>query len=486
MINNEGPAWLADRGSGFVIRHFPPNPRLSTSERGRIKRDAFFVCLALGRTHNIQTEAFCVPGTYLRDALPMSNPSHPDDDPRGVYRMASEPAWPPPIPVAEFADDQPAIPYALPAEDAGSVPLAIPVDEGIPTAQPEPVRRQRPRPTLDVLPVVPGPNVLFALLWWVGFFAVDLMFAVTLGIVFRIRNQQPDLVTIFGLSQFVHLLMAGTVVAVMYRRFARVNLGLGGINPWHAFLVLLLVFPLHIVGAEAASWVVTLMQFLVKNLHLRVPFRGQDELMEPLAQAGLPIMLLIIAVLPGLAEELFFRGFLGRGLVARHGVAVGLGCTTLFFAVMHIIPPQVCFTLILGLGIHIVYLTTKSLWLAILLHMGNNTLACVMYVAARDLRQQVPWIGFWRDGNTHLPPLLVFASLAAAVMLLWLFYANRMQWIMPDGGVWSPGYVSAETPPAAVAAEKQMLLPGLPVATGALLAYAVFLGVLVWEIGLWR
>jgi hypothetical protein len=73
--------------------------------------------------------------------------------------------------------------------------------------------------------------------------------------------------------------------------------------------------------------------------------------------------------------------------------------------------------------------------------------------------------------------------MAATGTLLWLFYANRMQWIMPDGRVWSPGYVTAEIPPAAVGAEKQMLLPDLHVAVSALMAYVLFLGVLFWELG---
>jgi uncharacterized protein len=415
----------------------------------------------------------------------MNKPSEPADDSRGIYRLAPDPAWPPPIPVAKPVDGEADIPYALPIDGAGVLPLAIPVDDDVPVVYAAPPPR-RQRATLDALPMVPGPNVLFSLLWWVGFFVADLALGISVGILFGIRHQQPDAVTIFGLSQSFHLVIAVTVVAVMYRRFTRLNLGLGSIHPWHVTLVLLLVFPLHIVGAEAASWVVSLMEFMLKQWQIRFPLHGQEDLMEPLAEAGVPVMLLIIAVLPGFAEELFFRGFLGRGLVARHGVWLGLGLTTLFFAVMHLIPPQVCFTFILGLGIHIVYLSTKSLWLAILLHVANNALACIMYLVAKGAQQQVPWLAFWREGNTHLPPLLVLAGLAATVTLLWLFYANRMQWIMPDGRPWSPGYVTAEIPPAAVAAEKQMLLPSLQVAMAAFLAYATFLGVLIWELGLWR
>ena len=65
--------------------------------------------------------------------------------------------------------------------------------------------------------------------------------------------------------------------------------------------------------------------------------RGMDELniMESIGEviAGMPhwLVYLLIAVCPAVSEELLFRVLIGRGLVARHGVFVGVGLTTILF-----------------------------------------------------------------------------------------------------------------------------------------------------------
>ncbi len=86
--------------------------------------------------------------------------------------------------------------------------------------------------------------------------------------------------------------------------------------------------------------------------------------------------ILAIGVGPGVGEELWCRGFLGRGLVGRYGVVAGVLLTSLFFGALHMYPPPyVLVTACMGLWLHFVYLTTRSLWLPILVHTLNNSLA---------------------------------------------------------------------------------------------------------------
>jgi membrane protease YdiL (CAAX protease family) len=85
---------------------------------------------------------------------------------------------------------------------------------------------------------------------------------------------------------------------------------------------------------------------------------------------------LAVGICPGVAEELWCRGFLGRGLVGRHGVVVGVALTSLFFGLLHLYPlPYVLITGIMGAALHLTYLASRSLWVPILIHTLNNSYA---------------------------------------------------------------------------------------------------------------
>ncbi len=84
---------------------------------------------------------------------------------------------------------------------------------------------------------------------------------------------------------------------------------------------------------------------------------------------------LVVAVGPAVAEELFCRGFLGHGLVGRHGVAKGVLLTSILFGVMHLVPVQALYAALLGLMLHGLRLATRSLWAPMLAHFGNNALS---------------------------------------------------------------------------------------------------------------
>jgi tetratricopeptide (TPR) repeat protein len=159
------------------------------------------------------------------------------------------------------------------------------------------------------------------------------------------------------------------------------------------------------------------------------------------------------------SEELFFRGFLGRGLVARFGAIGGILLTSLLFAVSHIDPVQVSYTFLLGILLHFVYLTTKSLVGPILLHTLYNAVGITRakLVLAEQLTITTP------SGEVIVPPLLLAAALPALLALCWLLYRSRSQWVLEDGTSWSPGYVTAEICPLPARAKRRSLgfLPSL-------------------------
>jgi membrane protease YdiL (CAAX protease family) len=78
---------------------------------------------------------------------------------------------------------------------------------------------------------------------------------------------------------------------------------------------------------------------------------------------------------PGLVEEIWCRGFLGRGLTARYGLVLGVTMTSILFGLMHGSLTYAIPTAIMGAYLHFVYLTSRSIWASILLHTLNNSLA---------------------------------------------------------------------------------------------------------------
>jgi uncharacterized protein len=123
-----------------------------------------------------------------------------------------------------------------------------------------------------------------------------------------------------------------------------------------------------------------------------------------------------VALGPGFVEEIWCRGFLGRGLIARYGFVTGILLTSTLFAAMHLDPSQLLIFMLMGAYLHFVYLASRSIWVPILLHMLNNGLAILiimnsdLYVAAE--RYKINSEGLRSVTELAALGLLVFASVA--------------------------------------------------------------------------
>src|SRR5262249_22812770 len=138
---------------------------------------------------------------------------------------------------------------------------------------------------------------------------------------------------------------------------------------------------------------------------------------------------------PALAEELWCRGFMGRGLVARFGVVGGVLLTSLFFGLLHLDPALILATGFLGLCLHFVYLTTRSLWLPMLLHFLTNSLAVVL-THYPDLQKLV-------GDEEHLSASICAGAFALLVAVGWALYVSRARLLGSQtlgSGAWQPDH----------------------------------------------
>jgi membrane protease YdiL (CAAX protease family) len=169
---------------------------------------------------------------------------------------------------------------------------------------------------------------------------------------------------------------------------------------------------------------------------------GGDTLEQVLTGWALPPAVLLIAVMPAIGEELWCRAFLGRGLVGKHGFVLGVLCTSFLFGAIHVDPAQGLVAIVMGIGLHYFYLTTRSLLIPMLMHFLNNALAVILPsfpIVARLGQDQ-------NQGERSLALYTGGAVLLFAVC--WALYQSRPRLISEDAAsAWCPPYPGVALPP---------------------------------------
>lgn len=361
----------------------------------------------------------------------------------------------------------------------------------VPFTEPPPPPRTRGEVLLQILrPPIPLPGFWLALLACIAFivctqFPPALVFVVMLVVLAAIDPERYPLqmtsteqlltseasrlsmlVTVFVTQVLVilfSLLVIRVVVGPTWRRQLALRL------PSLSHLILVLIgFP-AVVLLGNGSYV------FIREV-IRVPslsdsgIPAMEEVMKMVTTWPLVPAVLVIGLGPGIGEELWCRGFLGRGLVARYGVWWGVLFTSFFFGLIHVDPAQGLMAVVMGVVLHYAYLMTRSLWVPILLHFMNNSFAVV---ASRFEGVEAV------EKNPEVIPWYVFA--AAGMLLVavgWALYHSRARVYSAEGEPMAQPYPGVADPPldqGYIASSK----PGLGITTGVLIALALFLTVCV-------
>lgn len=170
---------------------------------------------------------------------------------------------------------------------------------------------------------------------------------------------------------------------------------------------------------------------------------GMEEMTKLFGNWPLGFAVLVIGVGPGIGEELWCRGFLGRGLVGSHGVVLGVLASSFFFGLIHTDPCQGTMAMVVGLWLHFVYLCTRSLLLPMLLHFLNNSLN-VLALHVPALKQL--------DAELGDIPLSVYATgLLLLASVAYALYQSRAQLAANSPEqllLWRPAFEGVEYPPS--------------------------------------
>ena len=326
---------------------------------------------------------------------------------------------------------------------------------------------------------LPHPHLGWAVLWVFGFWcfqvAISLVaVAVIVGLAIVQGPKSPDelvkaledsTTTMIPLGTFSSVLFAVFVAWIFYRAAFANRLALRGMSPTQWVATLLIVLPMSILASE------------VTNCAGEVLPHFNSDVLEGFASAPLLLVLLAGCVFPAVGEEILCRGFLGRGLIANHGVVLGVFLASLLFGILHVDPVQSIGAFTLGLGLHFAYLTTRSLCAPLAIHFLNNASA---FILIRNFQTYpLPGLTPLPDGSPVHTPLLVLLFAGAALVCLGLILRqSRTHFILPDGSIWSPGYVTAEAPPSELPARAESSSPDAAL----LLATPVVYAALLWAL----
>jgi membrane protease YdiL (CAAX protease family) len=102
------------------------------------------------------------------------------------------------------------------------------------------------------------------------------------------------------------------------------------------------------------------------------------------------ISIILIGIIPGITEEMFFRGLVLNGLGKNYSKAKAIVISALLFGLIHLNPWQFVTAFIIGLFSAWICLNTNSILLSIYIHLLNNCL----YLFAARFTEAAPLNGF--------------------------------------------------------------------------------------------
>ncbi|MEO1998826.1 MAG: CPBP family intramembrane glutamic endopeptidase, partial [Planctomycetaceae bacterium] len=260
---------------------------------------------------------------------------------------------------------------------------------------------------------IPGPGLVESAVWTIGVPCVHL--AAVLGMVLAIAitgellpgainardlidpGQKLMLPVLLSGEMLIFVIVAVTAVVLRLGTQPGRKLALNGFCTLHGLILVALMLPVSIVSGEL---------YRVTDADLWQPLTDAFPLLSMLDNANsmnsisdlagrlpLPGLLLCLAVAPAIGEEIVCRGLIGRGLIARWGLPLGVLGTTLLFAAIHVHPVHVVGVIPLGLCMHVLYVSTRSFWAPVCFHFLNNAWACWMMTEQLQVAEPVAEAG---------------------------------------------------------------------------------------------
>jgi sodium transport system permease protein len=174
------------------------------------------------------------------------------------------------------------------------------------------------------------------------------------------------------------------------------------------------------------GWLLVLELASLQNMITPFPvefLKRFEALFTQLGLLSLPKALLVVAILPGVCEELLCRGFILHSLKTRFGKSGTILMTALIFSLLHMDTYRLLPTAALGLMLGWLVMETGSILPAILGHALNNGLSFLVFKFQHQFNQ-ISWL---REDTTQLLP---WYAVVTGILLILL----GVVWIKKSGG----------------------------------------------------
>jgi membrane protease YdiL (CAAX protease family) len=313
----------------------------------------------------------------------------------------------------------------------------------------------------------PGPGLPESMLWMIGLMVVQFAGALFGGIIVVVAELVQHGADNFDMHSIQKMLegetlgyisiaqgffLVVTMLAAALRLRSMRRLPMGSVSVLHVILLVALLLPMGIISSEVYRLAKIPWDELAQHFPVLKDFDALNVMnqMEKLASGPLPLVLFAMAVVPAIAEELLFRGVIGRGLTARWGLPAGIFMTSILFALPHAHPLHVIGVIPLGIVIHLTYYATRSFWSPMFVHFMNNAMAAGMAMAAKHLS---PDLG--ASDDEPVSRLVLMGAIAVATTSVILMWKTRARYVLPDGSEWTPGYPTTDAPPPEVQATSE-------------------------------
>ena len=173
------------------------------------------------------------------------------------------------------------------------------------------------------------------------------------------------------------------------------------------FIALLLEWNMMI---DFPQW---LLQFDINSEAIVTAFLKMDTIWDLL------YTIFVIAIIPAIGEELFFRGYLQQTIgnwLSNHHKAIVL--TGFLFSAIHLDIQAIIPRFLLGVFLGYLYYWGRNLWLPILAHFTNNALAVIFSFPLFKVENGAYSV----FSETKIDPMLALFSFCSSALLIYILY----------------------------------------------------------------
>ncbi len=153
-----------------------------------------------------------------------------------------------------------------------------------------------------------------------------------------------------------------------------------------------------------------------------------DEMQSLFASADVWTLLLLVAALPAVCEELAFRGFVLSGLRSGGNNRRAIVVSALFFSIAHGLLQQEVTTFVVGLVLGWLAVRSGSLLPGVVFHFLNNATAVLVAKLTPEVVAHYPVLGLLvhptAAGPTYQWPAYVIGGAIALAVLAWLAWVR--------------------------------------------------------------